>query len=97
MTVQDVAKELKLDWHTVKALDKEYMEEQLRRYSCCGSWGDRDRRDFVAEGASVSDCSERSGAGAARSGTVGMTDPKRVWIGFTNGLEPRRRRRSGWP
>jgi len=31
MTVKDVAKELKLDWHTVKALDKEYMEEQLRR------------------------------------------------------------------
>jgi transposase len=31
MTIQDVAKELKLDWHTVKALDKEYMEEQLRR------------------------------------------------------------------
>ncbi len=31
MTVKDVAKELKLDWHTVKALDKEYMQEQLRR------------------------------------------------------------------
>ena len=31
MTVQDVARELKLDWHTVKALDKEYMEGQLRR------------------------------------------------------------------
>jgi transposase len=31
MTVRDVAKELKLDWHAVKALDKEYMEEQLRR------------------------------------------------------------------
>lgn len=31
MTVRDVAKELKLDWHTVKALDKGYMEEQLRR------------------------------------------------------------------
>lgn len=31
MTVRDVARELKLDWHTVKALDKEYMEEQLRR------------------------------------------------------------------
>lgn len=29
MTIQDVAKELKLDWHTVKALDKEYMEKQL--------------------------------------------------------------------
>ena len=33
MTLKDVAKELKLDWHTVKALDKEYMEEQLRRSS----------------------------------------------------------------
>ena len=32
MTIQDVAKELKLDWHTVKALDKEYMQEQLRRH-----------------------------------------------------------------
>lgn len=31
MTVKDVALELKLDWHTVKALDKEYMAEQLRR------------------------------------------------------------------
>lgn len=31
MTVKDVARELKLDWHTVKALDKKYMEEQFRR------------------------------------------------------------------
>jgi len=31
MTVKDVAKELKLDWHAVKALDKEYMQEQLLR------------------------------------------------------------------
>lgn len=31
MTVMDVAKELKLDWHTVKTLEKEYMQEQLRR------------------------------------------------------------------
>lgn len=31
MTVSDVAKELKLDWHTVKELDKQYMQEQLRR------------------------------------------------------------------
>ena len=29
MTIKDVAKEYKLDWHTVKALDKEYMEKQL--------------------------------------------------------------------
>lgn len=31
MTITDVAKELKLDWHTVKELDKQYMKEQLRR------------------------------------------------------------------
>jgi len=31
MTVRDVARELKLDWHTVKSLDKQYMKEQLRR------------------------------------------------------------------
>ncbi|MFH1414795.1 MAG: helix-turn-helix domain-containing protein, partial [Elusimicrobiota bacterium] len=31
MTIQDVAKELRLDWHAVKNLEKEYMEEQLRR------------------------------------------------------------------
>jgi len=31
MTIQDAAKEYKLDWHTVKALDKEYMEKQLLR------------------------------------------------------------------
>jgi len=31
MTVKDVAKEYRLDWHTVKALDKEYMEKQLER------------------------------------------------------------------
>lgn len=32
MTIKDVAKEVKLDWHTVKSLEKEYMQEQLRRY-----------------------------------------------------------------
>ena len=31
MTIQDVAREVRLDWHTVKELDKQYMEEQLRR------------------------------------------------------------------
>ena len=31
MTVQDVARRMNLDWHTVKDLDKIYMREQLRR------------------------------------------------------------------
>src|SRR5271165_2257105 len=30
-TIKDVADELALDWHTVKALDQQYMEAQLKR------------------------------------------------------------------
>ena len=30
-TIKDVAQELHLDWHTVKAFEKPYMQEQLRR------------------------------------------------------------------
>lgn len=30
-TIQDVARELKLDWHTVKELEKQYMRAQLER------------------------------------------------------------------
>ena len=30
-TIKDVAAELKLDWHTVKALEQHYMEAQLKR------------------------------------------------------------------
>lgn len=30
-TIKDVAQELKLDWHTVKELEKQYMAEQLKR------------------------------------------------------------------
>jgi transposase len=30
-TIRDVARELRLDWKSVKALEMEYMDEQLRR------------------------------------------------------------------
>ena len=30
-TIKDIAEELHLNWHTVKALEKQYMREQLRR------------------------------------------------------------------
>jgi transposase len=30
-TIKDVAAELKLDWHTVNALEQQYMEAQLKR------------------------------------------------------------------
>jgi len=35
-TVKDVAEELALDWHTVKALDMQYMEAQLKRVGTPG-------------------------------------------------------------
>ena len=35
-TVRDVARELRLDWKTVKALEMEYMREQLRRVGTPG-------------------------------------------------------------
>ena len=35
-TIQDVAHDLHLDWHTVKALEKQYMREQLRRVGTPG-------------------------------------------------------------
>jgi transposase len=35
-TIKDVAKELHLNWKTVKALEKQYMEEQLRRVGTPG-------------------------------------------------------------
>ncbi|MBI4482871.1 MAG: ISL3 family transposase [Acidobacteria bacterium] len=35
-TIQDVAKELHLDWRTVKELEKQYMREQLRRIGTPG-------------------------------------------------------------
>ena len=36
---KDVAKELKLDWKTVKSLEKEYRPEQLRRRGTPGPQG----------------------------------------------------------
>jgi transposase len=29
--IKDVAEKLKLDWHTVKTLDQQYMQAQLKR------------------------------------------------------------------
>ena len=31
MTIKDVAEETRLNWKTIKALDEQYMQEQLRR------------------------------------------------------------------
>jgi transposase len=39
--IRDVAKELKLDWHTVKELDKQYMRAQLAKAGAPAPDGDR--------------------------------------------------------
>ena len=45
-TIKDVAAELALDWHTVKVLDMQYMEAQLKRAGHAWTAGDRRRRDL---------------------------------------------------
>src|SRR5947209_979543 len=55
-TIKDVAKELALDWHTVKALEMQYMQAQLARAGTPGPQG----RD--PQGPHLPDRGERSGA-----------------------------------
>ena len=40
-TIKDVAEELKLDWHAVKELDKQYMTCAARQGGQAGTEGDR--------------------------------------------------------
>jgi transposase len=57
-TIRDVARETHLDWKTIKALEKQYMEAQLRRAGTPGPH--RDRRDLRTKGAHLPDHCERS-------------------------------------
>jgi Helix-turn-helix domain of transposase family ISL3 len=60
-SIPDVAKELALDWHTVKALEMQYMEAQLARGQARPA-GDRDRRDRDPQGAHLPDRGQRPAA-----------------------------------
>jgi transposase len=53
-SIRDVAKELRLHWHTVKALEQQYMREQLRRIGAPGAPRPRDRRGVDPEGPHLS-------------------------------------------
>ncbi|MBE7445552.1 MAG: transposase family protein [Planctomycetia bacterium] len=61
MTVKDVAKDFRLDWDTVKTLDKEYMKKQLEVSSSSTScnWYER---NIYKERAYLSDSGKRFGA-----------------------------------
>jgi transposase len=68
--IRDVAKELHLDWHTVKALEQQYMREQLRRVGTpgprdAGPPGHRDRRGLEPQGAYLPDRGQRPHPAAA--------------------------------
>ena len=62
MTIKDVAKELKLDWHTVKTLEKEYMQEQLRRNPVAAPRAIGIDEISLRKGSYLSDRGQRSGA-----------------------------------
>ena len=64
MTVKDVADETRLDWKTIKALDKQYMGEQSETSGHAGAEGDRDRRDIHPQGTHLPDRRQRLGTAA---------------------------------
>ena len=63
--VKEVAKELKLDWKTVKSLEQEYMREQLRRTGVPGPKAIGIDEISIKKRAYLSDCGERYGEAAA--------------------------------
>ena len=56
-SIKDVAKELHLDWQTVKELDKQYMTAQLKR---AGTPGRCTRRAASCSRIAIATCSARS-------------------------------------
>ncbi len=68
-TIKDVAKELALDWHTVKALEMQYMEAQLAR---AGTPGPRFARGTPTGSWSATSCA------AGRSGSAARTARRRA-------------------
>ena len=63
-TIRDVARETHLDWKTVKALEKQYMAEQLRRAGTPGPQVVGIDETVDSQGAHVPDRGERSDSSA---------------------------------
>jgi len=90
-SISDVAKELALDWHTVKALEMQYMKAQLARAGTpgpqvIGSTRLRSARVIPIGSWSAIFC------GVDRSGLAARTDRKPAWRSSTPGLGRRRAR-----
>ena len=95
-TVQAVAEELLLDWHTVKELDKQYMREQLRRAGSPPHGSSASTRSPSARGTATAS-SSATWSGADRSGSAARTAPRRAWTSSSPGSARRNAGRSAWP
>ncbi|WP_367188328.1 helix-turn-helix domain-containing protein [Castellaniella sp.] len=78
-SVRDVAREFKLDWHTVKSLDKQYMAEQIKRAGMpTRSEGDRHRRNLDPQRTHLPHRGQRPDPKNGRSGLAEWIAPKRA-------------------
>lgn len=95
-SISDVAKEFMLDWRTVKALDKQYMSEQLKRAGMPGPKAIGIDEISIRKGHTyrivVSDLIRTSG----RSGSAVRTAPRRAWQCSTRRLAQGNPRVYGW-
>jgi len=81
-TIKDIAEELKLDWDTVKTLEKQYMEAQLARAG--RPW---------PRAIGIDEISIRKGHSysiVVSDGSAGRIARRRAWRSFTTGWARRR-------
>jgi len=94
-TVKEVARELKLDWKTVKRLDKEYMREQLRRTGTPSPKAIGIDEISIKKGHTYRIVVSDLGCGGGRYGSAVSIALSRVWTCSTSGWRKRRRRALG--
>ena len=95
-SIRDVAKELRLDWDTVKTLEMQYMRAQLKRAGTPGPRAIGIDEISVRKGHSyrivVSDLDASN-----RSGSAARIVQRPAWRRSTTGWEPKRAAKSGSP
>ena len=96
MTIKDVADETRLDWKTIKELDKQYMREQLRRVGMPAPKVIGIDEISIRKGHTPIGSSSVTWNGGDRSGLAAETDPRRVWTSSTRGWARPRARRFAW-
>ena len=88
--IRDIAKELRLDWHTVKELDKQYMRAQLAKAGTPGPTVIGIDEISVGEGHDYRFANDQSGSVAAIA-------RKPAWLNVINGLARRNASESASP